>query len=157
MRARFPWHNGARTRVRIEVTVDESILRPPVNRRVIHEYGEPLNVKVPVYSLEEIVAEKLRALLQQTALLKVRGWSRPRVRDYYDLWRVLGFYGDRMDLADFDLLLREKCAVRDVSFSRPWWVRCVRGWRRWFLQAAHSVVWARVAGSCPGPASPEHS
>ena len=119
VRARFPWHNGTRTRVRIEVTVDESILRPPVNRRVIHEYGEPLNVKVPVYSLEEIVAEKLRALLQQTALLKVRGWSRPRVRDYYDLWRVLGFYGDRMDLADFDLLLREKCAVRDVSFAGP--------------------------------------
>ena len=119
VRARFPWHSRLHTSVLIEVTVDESILRPPANRRVIHEYGEPLNVKIPVYSLEEIVAEKLRTLLQQTALLKVRGWSRPRVRDYYDLWRVLGFYGDQMDLADFDLLLREKCAVRDVSFAGP--------------------------------------
>ena len=28
-------------------------------------------------------------------------------------------YGNRMALADFDLLLREKCAVRDVSFAGP--------------------------------------
>ena len=119
VRARFPWHSRLHTRVMIEVTVDESILWPPENKRVIHKYGEPLNVEIPVYSLEEIIAEKLRALLQQAALFKVRGWSRSRARDYYDLWRVLGSHGDRMDLADFGLLLREKCAVRDVSFAGP--------------------------------------
>ncbi len=119
LRARFPWHSRIQTRVMIEITVDESILWTPKNRRVIHAYGEPLNVKVPVYSLEETVAEKLRALLQQAALFRARGWSRSRARDYYDLWCVLDTYGDRMELADFDLLLREKCAVRDVSFTGP--------------------------------------
>ncbi len=119
LRAQFPWHRRPQTRVMIEVTVDESILRSPENRRVIHAYGEPLNVEIPVYSLEEIIAEKLRAILQQAARLKTHDWIRSRARDYYDLWCVLGTFGDRMELADFDLLLREKCAVRDVSFTGP--------------------------------------
>lgn len=44
---------------------------------------------------------------------------RSRARDYYDLWRVLGTYKDRMDLSDFSAFLREKCAVRDVDFTGP--------------------------------------
>jgi hypothetical protein len=72
-----------------------------------------------VYSLEEVVAEKLRAILQHVEQLEARGWARSRARDYYDLWRVLGTYEDRMDLADFGSLLREKCAVRNVAFAGP--------------------------------------
>ncbi len=119
IRARFPWHSRPQTRVMIEVTMDERVFRPPENRRVIHEYGELFDVEVQVYPLEEIVAEKLRALLQQAAMFEARGWSRSRARDYYDLWRVLGAYRDQMDLADFDSLLREKCAVRGVAFTSP--------------------------------------
>ena len=119
IRARFPWQSRLQTRVMIEVTVDEKVTRSPERRRVIHQYGEPLNVDVQVYSLEEIIAEKLRALLQQAELFERRGWSRSRARDYYDLWRVLGEYGDSLNLDGFDSLLREKCTVRDVSFSRP--------------------------------------
>ena len=116
IRARFPWQSRLQTRVMIEVTVDERIIWLPEKRRVNHQYGESLDVDVQVYSLEEIVAEKLRALLQQAELFERRGWIRSRARDYYDLWRVLGTYGDRMDLADFGSLLREKCSVRGVSF-----------------------------------------
>ena len=112
IRARFPWHSRLQTRVMVEVTMDERVLLPAEQRQVIHEYGEPLNAEVKVYSLEEIVAEKLRALLQQAEMLERRGWSRSRARDYYDLWRVLDAYRDQMDLAGFDSLLREKCAVR---------------------------------------------
>lgn len=72
-----------------------------------------------MYSLEEVVAEKLRAILQHVEKLDERGWSRSRARDYYDLWRVLGTYKDRMDLSDFTAFLREKCAVRNVAFDGP--------------------------------------
>ncbi|MCL6547190.1 MAG: nucleotidyl transferase AbiEii/AbiGii toxin family protein, partial [Bryobacteraceae bacterium] len=48
-----------------------------------------------------------------------RGWSRSRARDYYDLWRVLAAYKDRMDLTDFGPLLAEKCAARNVAFAGP--------------------------------------
>ncbi len=55
-----------------------------------------------------------------TAASRSASWSRSlwtSARDCYDLWRVFGSYGDRMEWADFDMLFREKCAVRDVSFT----------------------------------------
>jgi predicted nucleotidyltransferase component of viral defense system len=67
--------------------------------------------------LEEIVAEKLRAILQHAQMLRQRGWSRSRARDYYDLWRILSIYRDSMDLSDFNDFLHEKCAVRSVDFT----------------------------------------
>jgi predicted nucleotidyltransferase component of viral defense system len=119
IRARLPWQRRAQTRVMVEVTMNEKLLRPAVLRPVIHDYGEPLDENVRVYALEEIVAEKLRAILQHAAKLDERGWSRSRARDYYDLWRVLGTYGNEMHLSDFQTFLREKCSVRDVSFQGP--------------------------------------
>ena len=117
IQARFPWHRRLHTRVMVEVTMDEPILWPFENRRVIHDYDEHLEAELQVYSLEEVVAEKLRAILQHLASLNRRGWSRSRARDYYDLWRVLGTYKNQMDLTGFDSLLRKKCAVRDVGFE----------------------------------------
>lgn len=119
IRARFPWQSEPQTRVMIETTVDEEILKPAPTRGIIHEYGEPLESAVRVYALEEIVAEKLRGILQHAKKLEERGWSRSRARDYYDLWRVLGTYQSRMDFSDFSPLLRRKCAVRGVDFAGP--------------------------------------
>jgi len=117
IRARLPWQKQAHTRAMIETAMDEKLLRPPENRKLIHEYGEPLDAKVQVYALEEIVAEKLRAILQHSERFEVRGWIRSRARDYYDLWRILGTYKNQMNLADFAPFLREKCDVRNVSFK----------------------------------------
>ncbi len=119
IRARLPWQRAPQTRVMVETTVDEKVLKRAPLRRVLHEYGEPLEAEVRVYALEEIVAEKLRAILQHVVKLEERGWSRSRARDYYDLWRVLGSYLDRMDLSGFPAFLREKCAVRNVAFTGP--------------------------------------
>ena len=117
IRARLPWQPERLTRVIVEITVDEPVLWPVKPRRVIHDYGEPLEADVRVYALEEIVAEKLRAILQQVALIEKRGWSRSRARDYFDLWKVLGTYHDQLDQTGFCGLLQEKCAVRNVAFA----------------------------------------
>jgi predicted nucleotidyltransferase component of viral defense system len=119
IRARFPWHRQPHVRVMVEVALDEKLLRPPSRRPVLHDYGEPLNAEVATYSLEEIVAEKLRAILQQARALESRSWVRSRARDYYDLWRILGTSPVRLDVSDFEELLREKCAIREVAFSGP--------------------------------------
>ena len=119
IRAQLPWQRQAQTRVMVEISVDEKLLKPVQNRDVIHEYGEPLAAKVRVYALEEIVAEKLRAILQHSEKLDERGWSRSRARDYYDLWRIFGTYRSRMELRNFASFLSEKCAVRKVSFQGP--------------------------------------
>jgi predicted nucleotidyltransferase component of viral defense system len=119
IRARLPWQKEPTTRVIVEVTVDEPVMRPVTRRRILHEYGEPIQAEVQAYALEEIVAEKLRAILQHERQLEARGWSRSRARDYYDLWRLFDAYGDQMDLKGFADLLSAKCALRSVAFSRP--------------------------------------
>ena len=91
IRARLPWHPRPDISIKVEVTTDEQIaLAGGMRRRVVHDYGEPLEAELQVYSATEVVAEKLRATRQQLARLESRGWMRNRARDYYDLWRVLG-------------------------------------------------------------------
>lgn len=119
IRAQFPWHRQPHARVIVEASVDEPILIPANKRAVIHEYGEPLETTMNVYALEEIVAEKLRAILQHAEKLEHRGWSRSRARDYYDLWRMLHRYQDEMQFDGFQDLLTRKCAIRQVSFEGP--------------------------------------
>jgi predicted nucleotidyltransferase component of viral defense system len=71
-----------------------------------------------VYSLTEITAEKLRALLQSKARLQERGWGASRVcRDYYDLWNLLQLPGVKSP--DLIPLLAQKCVVRDVAYASP--------------------------------------
>ena len=91
-----------------------------------------------VYSLEEIVAEKLRAILQHQKILEKRGWARSRARDYYDVWRIVKSYRSELVLAGFPSFLRRKCAAKDVSFERPtdFFRRSVLGdvertWEQW--------------------------
>ena len=115
--ARLPWQKKVPTRVKVEITMDEKILRPVPRRKIIHQYDEPFEAEFRVYSLEEVVAEKLCAILQNTDRVKRRGWGRPRARDYYDIWRVLGDYGGEMDFTDFGSFLREKCSRRDLTFE----------------------------------------
>jgi hypothetical protein len=113
----FPWHPAPLCRIKIEVSHDEQVLLPPAVRHLIHEYGEDLmDVRVRCYQLEEIVAEKLRTLLQTQQKLSTRGWSRPRARDYYDLWRLLTGFGSSIEPERFVALLDRKCQHRQVSF-----------------------------------------
>ena len=118
IRTRFPWHRTPQARVMIEVTVEEQVLRPIQQRSILHTYGEPLKATVSVYALEEIIAEKLRAILQHVQKLKERGWSRSRARDYYDIWRILNTYKNQLDFTNFYVLLHEKCAAKNVVFEK---------------------------------------
>ena len=117
IRARLPWQSHPQTRVMIEMTVDEPVLRPVQMRRIIHKYGEPLDAEDQVYSLEKMAAEKLWAILQFANMLERRGSRRSGGRDYYCLWQVFGTYGEQMDLTDFPSLVHQKCAVRGVNFE----------------------------------------
>ncbi len=119
IRVRLPWHRRPQIRVMIEITVDEPVQRRVQQRKILHDFGEPLEESVGVYSLEEIIAEKLRAILQYVRILEEKGWSRSRARDFYDLWRILNTYADQLNLTGFEDFLSAKCVVRDVSFSSP--------------------------------------
>lgn len=120
VRVAFPWQSAPMVRVKVEITHDEPILLPTPERPILHGYdelGERLDdLRVATYALEEILAEKLRALRQTQMKLEGRGWSRPRARDYYDLWRLLS---DRPAAVDQPLLRRilpAKLAHRGVAY-----------------------------------------
>lgn len=70
------WH----TKIKVEITLYEKILFDQVDKQVIHPYSDQLSINpnaIPCYVIEEMLAEKLRALIQ-------RSYTAPR--DYYDIW-----------------------------------------------------------------------
>jgi hypothetical protein len=74
-------------------------------------YSDLSAFKISAYSKEEIVAEKMRALLQQQ-----KKWPRPR--DLYDLWFILCRSGERFPREELKKLFVEKCLVRRVQPDR---------------------------------------
>lgn len=116
-RVQFPWQRRPLCLVKLEVTIDEPILLPAPIRPILHGYDEELTGVIRAYCLEEIVAEKLRALLQSEARRGERGWARPRCRDFYDLWSILVNPPFAFDRVGVRRILPAKCAVRGVSFE----------------------------------------
>lgn len=117
LHVRFPWQSRPLCTVKVEVTADEPVALPPVGLPLLHVYDEPLVVRLQCYALEEVVAEKLRALLQTKARLEQRGWARPRSRDYYDLWQLLCRREATIDPGAVRRILPDKCRVRNVAFE----------------------------------------
>lgn len=118
VRIRFPTHREAMCRLKVEIAHDELVLLPARYRKMVHEFPEELSTTLRCYPLEEIAAEKLRALLQSRARLQARGWGASRVcRDYYDLWYILHKSTLQRDALP-DLVAR-KCAHRGVVFESP--------------------------------------
>jgi len=91
-------------RIRLDITAFEKILKPLKKREITHPYSDQFKATINTYALEEILAEKLRTILQ-------RGYP----RDIYDVWFVLK-YGRVNDKILRELFFR-KCAYKKVAFQ----------------------------------------
>ena len=94
--------------VKVHLTFDEPILDKPAVRMIKSRYTDLSSFKVHSYTKKEIVAEKLRSLLQQQ-----KKWPRPR--DLYDLWYMLCRAGEQFDWNELLPMFKEKCRIRDVK------------------------------------------
>jgi predicted nucleotidyltransferase component of viral defense system len=94
--------------VKVHLTFDEPILDEPAVVSVNPAYVDLSAFRIAAYSKREIVAEKLRSLLQQQ-----KKWPRPR--DLYDLWYILCKSGERFSWEQLGPLFYEKCRVRGVQ------------------------------------------
>lgn len=119
IKVQLPWHSQPLTKIKLEISRDELILKPTVLRNIMHEYGEHVKEQLPVYALEEILAEKYRGLLQNQQKLQQKTWIRSRVRDFYDLWHILEQFRDELDLTNFQNLVVQKCRYKGIEFSDP--------------------------------------
>ena len=109
---------GATLPIKFELTQVEPIVRPVEIRPITHEFDdEPLDVVLPVYALDEVVLEKLRAFLQAAVNLNRRDWAN-RARDLYDLWWL---WSQRAPVSWMELQgpLAAKAAAREVAFTGP--------------------------------------
>ena len=82
----------------LDVTLDEPVLLSPQRRPVLAGMFENPRPIVLCYALEEILAEKLRSILQ-----------RGKARDYYDVWRLLREKAGAFDREVTRGILSEKC------------------------------------------------
>lgn len=98
------------TKIKIEVILYELVLFPLQYRDIVHEYSDKLSdhsKKIPCYSVEEVLSEKIRCLVQ-------RSYTAPR--DLYDLWFLSRFYKD-IDLNSIAWAFHQKMAYKGYSFA----------------------------------------
>ena len=94
--------------VKIHLTFDEPVLTGVTIRAVKPRYSDLSEFEIPSYSKEEIIAEKMRALLQQQMK-----WPRPR--DLYDLWFILCQSGESFQPDILRELFFQKCKARQIQ------------------------------------------
>ena len=142
IRGQFPWQREPLAKIMVEITFSESLLLPLTEQAILHQYPILDHGKIACYSLEEIVLEKLRAILQHTKKLHERDWSRSRARDYYDLWHI--FRKEKISI-DF-YLLEKKCNPKNVGFTSiddffdPKMIQHVeRTWDKWLSPLVHDL------------------
>src|SRR4030067_1864370 len=94
--------------VKVHLTFDEPILDKAVACSIKSRYSDLSPFKVHSYTKKEIVAEKMRSLLQQQ-----KKWPRPR--DLYELWYMLCCFGDHFVWSKPLPMLEEDCRIRQIS------------------------------------------
>jgi len=103
---------GARRRglpcVQVHLTFDEPVLDTVRSGQIAPPYRDIASFSMPRYSKPEIIAEKMRTLLQQQ-----EKWPRPR--DLYDLWFMLCRAKERVKGVRLRQLFHEKCSVRGIK------------------------------------------
>ena len=106
MRAQFVGPLRHPARLLFDVTLDEPVLLPPQRRRVVISLFPALRPLVFTYALEEVLAEKMRSILQ-----------RGKARDYYDVWRLLGEKSAAFDVSVARSILAQKCRHKRLNAS----------------------------------------
>lgn len=117
IRVQLPWQKEPLVKVMIEITMAEAVLLPTIAKPILHNYGEQIHETINAYSLEEIVAEKLKAILQHTIKLHEQDWTRSRARDYYDLYSIFQKFGSQINLPLIKQTLLKKCELKGISFQ----------------------------------------
>lgn len=95
-------------RVKLDLSAYELVVLPPLPRPLLNLYSELLDVHIPSYTLEEILAEKFRALLRRT-----------RARDLFDIWFLLKHHREALTLPTVARLFEEKRLFKGFSFTGP--------------------------------------
>jgi len=92
-------------RVKLDISSDEPVVRPPVLETITHPYPDafPWGGTIRCYSFDELFAEKIRAMAQ-----------RGRPRDLYDIVNLFRRNDLRIYPKEIRSALEEKCAAKSI-------------------------------------------
>lgn len=119
MNTRLPYQREPLVRVLVEVTTNEKVLDSVQKRPILHSYGEKIEASICTYSLNEIIAEKICAILSSAKKIHEKTWHRSRSRDYYDLWRILSDFNHEVRKETLGQLIQRKTLLKGIIFSSP--------------------------------------
>ena len=97
------------TSIKIEIILYELMVFPIENREVHHPYSDQLSrssLKVPCYTIHEVLSEKFRALIQ-------RSYTAPR--DFYDIWYIANNV-NAIEWGKVKEAFYEKMKYKDIEF-----------------------------------------
>ncbi len=95
------------TSIKLDISFSEKLLLPVVYKKIFHDFSDrdAISQTIPVYSLHEIIGEKLRSLIQ-----------RNRPRDIYDIWTLSTFFSEEQ-YAGIKATLIEKSNEKNITIS----------------------------------------
>lgn len=95
---------GTNKRIKVDISRTEKLEFEPVVQNVFCNYSDLEEHKLLCYSLEEVLVEKLRSIMQ-----------RMQARDFYDIWYLLEVH--EMDIDFFLNEFKAKCENKNVNPS----------------------------------------
>jgi len=96
--------SGTPLKIKLDLTSPEKerVLLSVENRNILHPYSDKCQFQIKAYSLEEIMAEKIRSLFERT-----------RPRDLYDVW----YLHNRIDREKMSNTLYQKCRFKNIEIN----------------------------------------
>ena len=93
---------GSNKKVKIDISRSEILVFEPIMKNAIIGYSDQEEHQLLCYSLEEVLVEKLRSVMQ-----------RMQARDFYDIWYLLEIYD--MDIDFYINEFKTKCESKKVN------------------------------------------
>ena len=105
-----PPHQRWQTKIKIEIILYELVLFPLASKDISHSYSDKLTdnaLQIPCYTIEEVLAEKMRALIQ-------RSYTAPR--DFYDIWYLSKHFAE-LDYKPIVEAFHKKMAFKGYTYT----------------------------------------
>lgn len=112
---------GNNKRVKVDISRSEVLVFAPVWQKMILNYSDQGEHKLQCYTLEEVLVEKLRSVMQ-----------RMQARDFYDIWYLLEVHGMKIEFYVLEFMAKceskglnplqfnEKLGQRMASYKGRW-------------------------------------
>ena len=93
---------GANKKIKVDISRSEELVFDPVTNDVFLRYSDQKAFQLLCYSLEEVLVEKLRSVIQ-----------RMQARDFYDIWYLLQIHG--MNIEFYINEFKTKCENKAIN------------------------------------------